>query len=103
MQSRVRTTLTLDRDVIRSIKLMALNEETTQTEIINKLLKEGIRNQERKQRDIERLRINDKLPQVETEDERTLKIEDMAGFIKIDKPVDVEKLMYQIYLDKAGA
>lgn len=82
---------------------MALNEETTQTEIINKLLKEGIRNQERKQRDIERLRINDKLPQVETEDERTLKIEDMAGFIKIDKPVDVEKLMDQIYLDKAGA
>jgi len=46
MQSKVKTTLNLDTDIIKAIKVVALNKDTTQTEIINEYLKQGLRNEQ---------------------------------------------------------
>jgi len=46
MQSKVKTTLNLDTDIIKAIKIVALNKDTTQTEIINEYLKQGLRNEQ---------------------------------------------------------
>jgi hypothetical protein len=46
MQSKVKTTLNLDTDIIKAIKAVALNKDTTQTEIINEYLKQGLRNEQ---------------------------------------------------------
>lgn len=38
----VRTTLNLDKNIMQTIKIMAMNKETTQTKIINDLLEKAI-------------------------------------------------------------
>lgn len=45
MQNKVKTTLNLDIDIVKAIKLVALNKDKTQTEIINEYLKEGLSNE----------------------------------------------------------
>ena len=45
-KNRLRTTLNIDKDVIKSIKVIALNRDTTQTEIINDYLKKGLESEE---------------------------------------------------------
>lgn len=45
MQSKVKTTLNLDTDIVKAIKVVALNKDTTQTEIIKQYLKQGLRNE----------------------------------------------------------
>ncbi len=42
---KVRTTLILDKNIIKQIKKVALEKETTQTEIINDYLKKGLDNE----------------------------------------------------------
>lgn len=45
MQNKVRTTLNLDKDIIKNIKLVALNKDKTQTEVITEYLKRGLMNE----------------------------------------------------------
>ena len=42
MQNKVRTTLNLDKDIMKNIKQVALNKDKTLTEIINEYLKKGL-------------------------------------------------------------
>ncbi|MDR3063021.1 MAG: hypothetical protein LBU40_02645 [Methanobrevibacter sp.] len=42
MTSTVRTTLNLDKNIMRTIKIMAMNKETTQTKVITELLEKAI-------------------------------------------------------------
>lgn len=42
MQNKVKTTINLDKEIVKSIKLVALNKEKTQTEIITEYLKKGL-------------------------------------------------------------
>lgn len=45
MQSKIKITLNIDKNILQSIKLIALNKEKTQTEIITEFLKTGINNE----------------------------------------------------------
>ncbi|MGL4669551.1 MAG: hypothetical protein ACRCVG_02985 [Methanobacteriaceae archaeon] len=47
MTVKVRTTLNLDKNIMKTIKIMALNRETTQTKVINDLLKKAIENEDK--------------------------------------------------------
>ena len=42
MSSTIRTTLNLDKNIMQTIKIMAMNRETTQTKVINELLEKAI-------------------------------------------------------------
>jgi predicted DNA-binding ribbon-helix-helix protein len=42
MASTIRTTLNLDKNIMQTIKIMAINKETTQTKVINELLEKAI-------------------------------------------------------------
>jgi len=58
---KARTTLLLDKNLIKAIKQLALDKETTQTEIITNFIKEGLKKQIEKEEkeilaDIERSR-----------------------------------------------
>ena len=43
--TKIRTTLLLDKDLIKAIKQLALDLETTQTEVITNFIKEGLEKQ----------------------------------------------------------
>jgi len=45
METKVKTTLNLDKEIIRNIKLVALNRDKTQTEVITQYLKQGLMNE----------------------------------------------------------
>lgn len=45
MQNKVKTTLNIDKNLLQSIKLIAVNKEKTQTEIITEYLKQGVNNE----------------------------------------------------------
>lgn len=42
MATTIRTTLNLDKNIMQTIKIMAMNKETTQTKVINELLEKAI-------------------------------------------------------------
>lgn len=42
----VKTTVNLNKDIMKNIKLIALNKETTQTKVINDLLEKAIENED---------------------------------------------------------
>ena len=46
---KVRTTLLIDKNLIKAIKQLALDEETTQTEVITNFIKEGLEKQIKKE------------------------------------------------------
>ena len=46
MQSKIKTTINIDEDIIKNIKIVALNREKTQTEIITEYLKQGLNNEQ---------------------------------------------------------
>jgi len=46
---KVRTTLLIDKNLIKAIKQLALDEETTQTEVITNFIKEGLEKQVKKE------------------------------------------------------
>ena len=43
--STVKTTLNIDSEIMRKIKLIAVNKNKTQTEIVNKMLEQGVKNE----------------------------------------------------------
>ncbi|KZX10762.1 DUF6364 family protein [Methanobrevibacter curvatus] len=91
MQNRVKTTLSLDKDIIKSIKLVALNKDTTQTKIINEYLKQGLMNEEdiNKENKIpEHLILNKSTYNPDHE-----KLMSMAGIAKNGKPFSSVELI----------
>lgn len=89
MQSKVKTTLNLDSDIIKTIKLVALNKGTTQTKIINEYLKQGLINEPE-------INKKNKIPDFLIANKKTYnpKYDDNnAGLIKNVKPFNAVKVI----------
>jgi hypothetical protein len=97
----VKTTLNIDSEIMKSIKLIAVNKNKTQTEIINKYLKQGIINEtEINKNDTleDRLRKNQNLKLMKNSITKKPKrsFEELIGSIKTDKPVNAVKLINEV-------
>ena len=92
MQTRVKTTLSLDSDIIKTIKLVALNKGTTQTKIINEYLKQGLINEPE-------INKKNKIPDYLIANKETYNSnykENNAGLIKNVKPFNAVKLIRDV-------
>jgi hypothetical protein len=87
-KSRLRTTLNIDKDIIKSIKVVALNKNSTQTEIINEYLKKGLETEEDKNKIPSYLIANKK-----TYNPDKLREKKLAGFIKTKNTFDAVELI----------
>jgi len=90
MQNRVKTTLSLDKDIIKVIKLVALNKGITQTKIINEYLKRGLINEPEINK---KSKIPDYLIANKNRKPDHEKHEKMAGFIKNVEPFNAVELI----------
>ena len=72
METKVKTTISLEKGLIKAVKQIALNKDTTQTEIINKYIKKGIENEKNTDKEIKSLN-------------------DIVGIIKVDEPMNSVK------------
>ncbi|MDR3291105.1 MAG: hypothetical protein LBT10_03050 [Methanobrevibacter sp.] len=95
-----RTTIQIPTDTLIKIKTMAVKKGKTQNTIINDLIIKGLENIEKGKGKIKARVINDELPKPKTNSKRAKRLEDMAGIIKIDKPVNAVELKNSIHLDK---
>lgn len=80
MSATVRTTLNLDKNVLKNIKMIAISKETTQTKIINDYLKECIKKEE----------ISDISSNLKKVNPKGLK--KMVGIVKTKKPTNAVEL-----------
>jgi len=100
----VKTTLNIDSEIMRKIKLIAINKNKTQTEIVNKMLQQGIINEtEINENDTleERINKNPNLKLMKSKyaldkDDARKSFEKLKGSIKTDKPVDAVKLVNEV-------
>jgi metal-responsive CopG/Arc/MetJ family transcriptional regulator len=72
METKVKTTISLEKGLIKAVKQIALNKDTTQTEIINKYIRKGIENEKHTHKEIKSLN-------------------DIVGIIKVDEPMNSVK------------
>jgi hypothetical protein len=72
MQSKIKTTLNLDNNIIKAIKVVALNKGTTQTKIITEYLKQGLTNEPK-------------------ENKENKSLNDLIGIIEVDEEFDATK------------
>jgi len=92
MQNKVKTTLSLDSDIIKTIKLVALNKGTTQTKIINEYLKQGLINEPE-------INKKNKIPDYLIANKDTFNPnydENNAGLIKNVQPFDAVKVIRDV-------
>jgi len=87
MESKNRTTISLEPKIMETIKTIAKNKKTTQTKIINDYIKQGIENEPEKNK----VKIN-----VIMEGDPNIDISDFIGSIKTDKPFNAVKLQKQV-------
>jgi hypothetical protein len=87
-KNRLRITLNIDKDIIKTIKLLALNRNSTQTEIINYYLKKGLESEDTKNKIPEYLIANKK-----TYNPDKTRKKKMAGIIKVKEPFDVVEMI----------
>ena len=87
MQSKIRTTISLEPGIMDTIKQIAINKGTTQTKIINDYLKECIEKEPEKNK----VKIN-----VIMDGDPNIDISDFIGSIKTDKPFNAAKLQNQV-------
>jgi len=80
MTETARTTLNLDKNVLKNIKIIAVSKETTQTKIINDYLKEGIQREQIKE-------ISDNFKKVNPNE-----LKKMVGVVKTKKPTNAVEL-----------
>ena len=69
MESKVKTTLNLDNNLVKAIKVVALNRGTTQTKVITDYLKQGLKSE----------------PDTNRENKS---LKDLVGIIEVDEPFD---------------
>ena len=100
----VKTTLNIDSEIMQKIKLIAVNKNTTQTEIVNKMLRQGVKNEtEINMNDSleERINKNPNLKLIKSKyvldkDEARKSFEKLKGSIKTDKPVNAVRLLNEV-------
>jgi len=86
MQSKNRTTISLEPGIMDTIKQIAINKGTTQTKIINDYLKQCIEKEPEKNK----VKIN-----IIMDGDPNIDISDFIGSIKTDKPFNAVKLQNQ--------
>lgn len=93
------TTIKIPRDTLIKIKAIAVEEGTSQNNIINDLINKGLKIIGENKGKIKAQKINDKLPKIKGESEN---IEDLAGFIKLDDPghANVNEVIDSIHTKK---
>ena len=80
---KIRTTLILDKNIIKQIKRVALEKETTQTEIIKDYLQKGLNNENILKNQIETMQFDSSTINLgKTKDKH--EFEDMVGMISKD-------------------
>lgn len=93
MVAKVKTTLNLNKDIMKNIKIIALNKETTQTKVINDLLEKAIENEDS---------IFKKNPEIKSMKKSKFKkdpnksFEDLIGSIKTKKEIDAVELINEV-------
>jgi len=87
-KNRIRTTLNIDKDIVDSIKIIAKNKKSTQTEIINEYLKRSLEAEDEKNKIPAYLIANKKTYNPDKERKKN-----MAGIIKGKKPFDAVELI----------
>jgi len=84
---KVKTTINLDENIFRTIKLIANNKEITQTKLINEYLKEAIEKEPKENKT--------KIKWIKKPDP-TKSMKDLKGIIKTDKPVNAVELVNEV-------
>jgi len=100
----VKTTLNIDSEIMKQIKLIAVNKSKTQTEIVNKMLKQGIINETKINKNDtleERINKNPKLKLIKSKyvldkDDAKKSFEKLKGSIKTEKSVNAVKLINEV-------
>ncbi|GAA5818391.1 MAG: conserved hypothetical protein [Methanobrevibacter sp. CfCl-M3] len=87
MQSKNRTTLFIEPEIMKTIKQIAINKKTTQTKIINDYLKECIEKEPQKNK------IHLK---VLVKSDPTANIDDIIGSIKVPEGFDPVKAVKEV-------
>jgi hypothetical protein len=101
----VKTTVNIDSEIMQRIKLIAVNKNKTQTEIINKFLKQGVINETKinKNDTLEdrlnknpNLKLMKKSKYVLDKDNARKSFEKLKGSIKTDKPINAVKIINEV-------
>jgi len=100
----VKTTLNIDSEVMQKIKLIAVNKNKTLTEIINKMLKQGVINEtEINKNDTleERINKNPNLKLIKPKNaldktDAMKSFEELKGSIKTEKSINAVKLINEV-------
>lgn len=92
MSATVKTTLNLNKNIMKNIKIIALNKETTQTKVINDLLEKAIEKEDT---------IFKKNPKIKLMKKSRFKnpnksFDDLIGSIKTEKEVDAVELINEV-------
>lgn len=87
METKIKTTISLDKGLMKAIKQIALNKDTTQTKIINDYLKECVKKELKENKT--------KIKWIKKPDP-TKSMEELKGIIKTDKPVNAVKLINEV-------
>jgi uncharacterized membrane protein YhiD involved in acid resistance len=87
METKKRTTLFIESEIMDTIKLIAINKDITQTKIINEYLKQGIEKEPQKNKSKIRFIVKPN---------PNKNIDDLIGSIKTEKPVNAVKLINEV-------
>ena len=87
-KNRIRTTLNIEKEIIDSIKIIANNKNSTQTEIINEYLKKSLEAEDEKYKIPDYLIANKKTYNPDKQRKKN-----MAGIIKGKKPFNAVDLL----------
>ena len=87
MPSKNRTTLFIEPKIMEIIKQIAINKDTTQTQIINDYLQQGIEKEPQKNKSKIRFIVKP---------DPNKNIDDLIGSIKTDTSVDAVKLINEV-------
>jgi hypothetical protein len=85
----------IEPKLIKKIEKIAKIKGTDENQVLNDVIEKGIEKTELQKAKLERLKMNDKLPKFGG---KTENIEDLAGFIKIDKEIDGVEIKKQIHM-----
>jgi hypothetical protein len=101
IMATIKTTLNIDSEIMQKIKIMAVTKNKTQTEIVNKMLKQGLKNETKINNDDtleERINKNPHLKLMKNPMIKKPKksFNELIGSIKTDEPVNAVKLVNEV-------
>jgi len=89
----IKNTLNLDKDIMKDIKLIALNKETTQTKVINELLEKAIEKEDVMFKRNSKIKL---MKKSRFKKNPNKSFEDLIGSIETEKEIDAVKLVNEV-------